>query len=184
MSQENVEIARAVTEAWNTRDMDALRELYDPDVMVRTAEGWPEPGPYVGVEVALREFARYLDTLDASRFESITYVDAGDRVVARLNWRGVGHGPDMNLEFTTVTTVRKGRIIFIEFFWDHAEALEAVGLSEESMSQTNVELARSSIEAYIAGDRDAYINFFADDVEGCPDVSRFPRQSRSAVARS
>ena len=31
---------------------------------------------------------------------------------------------------TGVFTVRKGRIFFMEFFWDHAEALEAVGLSE------------------------------------------------------
>ena len=35
-----------------------------------------------------------------------------------------------NMEFTSVFTVRKGKIVFIEFFWDHAEALEAVGLSE------------------------------------------------------
>src|SRR3954469_18549442 len=42
------------------------------------------------------------------------------------------------------------------------------------MSQENVELVRSSIEAYIAGDRDAYLDFFTEDVEGRPDVSRFP----------
>ena len=42
------------------------------------------------------------------------------------------------------------------------------------MSQENVELVRSSIEAYIAGDRDAYLDFFAEDVEAIPDVSRFP----------
>ncbi len=35
-----------------------------------------------------------------------------------------------NIEFTNVVTVRNGRIVFIEFFWDHAEALEAVGRSE------------------------------------------------------
>jgi hypothetical protein len=27
--------------------------------------------------------------------------------------------------------MRKGRIFYLEFFWDHAEALEAVGLSEQ-----------------------------------------------------
>ena len=130
MSQENVELARAVTAAWNARDMDAVRDLYDPDVMVRTAEAWPEPGPFVGREAVLREFGRYLDTLDNSVFELISLVDAGDRVVARQVWRGEGRGPDMNLEFTTVTTVRNGRMIFIEFFWNHAEALEALELPE------------------------------------------------------
>ena len=45
-------------------------------------------------------------------------------------WRGVGHGPESNMEVTGVYTVRKSRIFNIEFFWGHAEALEAVGLSE------------------------------------------------------
>jgi hypothetical protein len=31
---------------------------------------------------------------------------------------------------TCVYTVRKRKIIAFEFFWDHAEALEAAGLSE------------------------------------------------------
>ena len=35
------------------------------------------------------------------------------------------------MEFTGVFTVRKGRIdVLVEFFWDHAEALEAAGLRE------------------------------------------------------
>jgi ketosteroid isomerase-like protein len=50
MSRENVEVVRALFEVWNAADMDAFRELYDPDVSVRTVEGWPEPGPYVGRE--------------------------------------------------------------------------------------------------------------------------------------
>ena len=42
------------------------------------------------------------------------------------------------------------------------------------MSQENVELVRSATEAYIAGERDAYVDeFFAEDVEVRPDLSRF-----------
>jgi ketosteroid isomerase-like protein len=130
MSQENVEIARAVFDAWNARDMDVVRTLYDRDVVVRTAEDWPEPGPFVGREEVLREFERYREAVDSDIFEPIgDFIDAGDRVVMRQIWHGVGHGPDMNMEFTTVSTVRKGRIILLEFFWKHADALEAVGLS-------------------------------------------------------
>ena len=40
MSQENVEIVRALFEAWNAGDMEAFRELHDPHVVVRTVEGW------------------------------------------------------------------------------------------------------------------------------------------------
>jgi hypothetical protein len=49
----------------------------------------------------------------------------------RSIWRTAGHGPESNIESTPVFTVRDGRVFHIEFFWDHAEALEAVGLSEQ-----------------------------------------------------
>jgi hypothetical protein len=48
----------------------------------------------------------------------------------RFIWRGAGYGPEANIEATGVYTVRKGKIFGIEFFWDHAEALETLGLSE------------------------------------------------------
>jgi hypothetical protein len=48
----------------------------------------------------------------------------------RFIWRGTGHGPESSFELTSVNTVRQAKIINIEYFWDHAEALEAVGLSE------------------------------------------------------
>jgi hypothetical protein len=34
------------------------------------------------------------------------------------------------MQFTRVFTIRKGLITYAEIFWDHEEALEAVGLSE------------------------------------------------------
>jgi ketosteroid isomerase-like protein len=65
MSQENVEVVRALFEAWNAAGMDALRELYDPDVIVRSAEGWPEPGPFVGREAVMRWYEQLRETWDA-----------------------------------------------------------------------------------------------------------------------
>ena len=131
MSKENVELARRGFEAWNTGDMDALRELYDPDIIWRAPKGWPEPGPYVGREAVMRQLEQMRETFDADSFELISdFIDIGDRVAVRFIWRGVGHGPESNIEATGVYTWREGRIVYIEFFWDHAEALEALGLSE------------------------------------------------------
>ncbi len=132
MSQENVEIVRASYEAWNSGDTDALRELYDPNAMTLTdLEGWPEPGPLIGREAVMRQFERQREAFDADAVEAISFIHAGDRVVVRMVWRGVGHGPEANMEMTAVFTVRKSKIRYLEFFWDHTEALETLGLSEQ-----------------------------------------------------
>jgi hypothetical protein len=56
MSQENVEVARGVSDAWKAGDMGAVRDLYDPDVDVPPLEGWPEQEPFVGREAVIRWF--------------------------------------------------------------------------------------------------------------------------------
>jgi ketosteroid isomerase-like protein len=92
-------------------------------------EGWPEPGPYYGRESAMRQFEQLNDTWDADIADPISdFIDAADRVVVRFLWRGAGRGPEANMDLTTVFTVRKGKIRGLEFFWDHAEALETLGL--------------------------------------------------------
>jgi len=133
MSQENVEIARAAFAAWNAGNMDALHELCDPGIIVRGLEGSPEgPGPTAGREAVMRGFRRMRETWDADTAEATTaFIDAGDRVVARFIWRGAGHGPAFGLEVTAVYTMRTGRVFLVEYFRDHAEALEVVGLSEQ-----------------------------------------------------
>src|SRR3954462_11886359 len=131
MSQENVEVAKAAYAAWNAADMNAFRELCDPDIIMRPPERWPEPGPFVGREAVMREWEQTRETWDADTVEPISdFIEAGDRVVVRQVWRGVGQGPESNIELTNVFTVRNGLILFQEFFWDHAEALEALGIAE------------------------------------------------------
>jgi ketosteroid isomerase-like protein len=126
-----VELLRAFFEAWNAGDMDAVRALYDPDVIVRYPEGWPEPGPFVGREAVMRQFRQTRETWDSDTLEPTTdFLHAADRVAVRFIWRGVGQGPEATPEATAAFTVRKGRIFYLEFFWDHAEALETLGLSE------------------------------------------------------
>jgi hypothetical protein len=45
-------------------------------------------------------------------------------------WHVAGRGPEADVAMTQVITVRKGKIVYQEFFWEHAEALETLGLSE------------------------------------------------------
>src|SRR5215207_11113270 len=112
--------------------MDAVRELYDPEAVLRLPAGWPEPGPFVGQEAVMRQWHQMRETFDADAVETISdFMEAGDRVAVRNIWRGAGRGPDANLELTNVFMIRRGAIVYQEFFWDHAEALDALGLSEQ-----------------------------------------------------
>ena len=133
MSQENIQFMRAAYEAWNSGDMDAFGELYDPDAIMRPVEGWPEPGPFVGREAIMREWEHIREAWNADVVEPISdFIDAGDRVAVRHTWRvTAGDGPEVNMEVTNVLMVRRGKVVYQEFFWDHAEALKTLGLSEQ-----------------------------------------------------
>ena len=136
MSQENIDVVRAGFAAWSAGDTKAVGEMYHPDAILRAPDGWPEPGPFVGREAILRQWEQMRGTWDADALEpSSDFIDAADRVVVRHVWRGAGHGPDANIELTTVYTVRKGAVLYQEYFWDHAEALRSVGLAESALSE-------------------------------------------------
>ena len=137
MSQENVEVVRGVFDALNAGDMDAIRVVCDREIIIRGPKGWPEPGPFFGQEAVMRAFEQPRDTFE-SEWQELTsdLRHVGDRVAVRTVWHGIGHGPELKQESTPVFTVRNGRVFHIEFFWDHAEALEALGLLGERLTPT------------------------------------------------
>jgi ketosteroid isomerase-like protein len=131
MSEENVKVVRKTIEAWNAGDMEAVRDLWDPDGIMRAPPGWPEPGPFVGREAVIRQLERGREAFDSDFAEFLTnFATVGDRVIVRSAWRLSGHGPEGNIEWTLVYTIRNGLVFQLEYVWDHQEALEAAGLSE------------------------------------------------------
>jgi ketosteroid isomerase-like protein len=117
--------------AFNAGGIEAVRECYDPDVVIRRElEGFPDTGPFVGRDAVMRQWERVLEPWDTVTMEPVSIIDAGDRVVARQIAHAVGRGPAVQQEFTTVATFRNGRIVLVDYFWDYAEALKAVGLEE------------------------------------------------------
>ena len=131
MSQENVELVRNYFRVWNAGDMEGVRELYDPDAVMEAAPDWPEPGPFVGRDAVMQQLSQARAAFDSDSTELLSDpVAVGDRVIARVGWHGLGRGPQSDMEWTTVSTIRDGRILKVQYFWDHAEALEAAGLRE------------------------------------------------------
>ena len=134
MSRENVELAREFTAAYNAGDMGALKALCTPDVAgVPDSSVWPESGPVVGRDALASLLEDSRSTWEHCVHELKEVFDVGDgRVVARGDWVGTGSasGIETSQSLTPVFTVREGRISRVEWFFDHAKALDAVGLRE------------------------------------------------------
>jgi ketosteroid isomerase-like protein len=131
MSQENVEIFRRAMAAYEADDWDTLREITHPEVTLRPAEEFVESGPFVGREAVIRwrqETSKIWP--DAVPEPMGEFIDIGDRVAVRVRFRGANHGPEMSLEYSEVWTFLDGMVIGVEMFFDHGEALRAVGVEE------------------------------------------------------
>jgi ketosteroid isomerase-like protein len=126
---ENVAIVRRAFDAWNAGDMNALSAVYEDDTIMLPPENWPEPGPFIGRDAVMRQWVHQREIFDADDLEAIgDFITAGDRVLVRFIWHGAGHGPDSNMELSALYTLRGGLVHLTEFFWDHSEALETLGL--------------------------------------------------------
>jgi ketosteroid isomerase-like protein len=133
MSEENVEIVRTYVDTWNSGDMAGMREFYDPDAIMRVAADWPEPGPFVGRDAVMQQLSAARGAFDNEWVEIVgDPLAAGDLVIVRLNWHGTGRGPQSDMEWAVIFSIRNGRISGVEYFWarDYADALKAAGLSE------------------------------------------------------
>ena len=82
MSQENVELVLQDLEYWNRGDMDAFVGLWDDDVVLRAAEGWPER-VFRGKDAVRSFYEGFAETVGRdSVIEDL--IDAGDIVVTRM----------------------------------------------------------------------------------------------------
>src|ERR1700730_7605756 len=128
MSEANVEALEKVWGAFRRGDWDAVATMIDPHIAVRTDPRWPEQRFY-GRE-AWVAFLR--GTWEAwgpdNRVEEV--MDLGDRLLTRSCWsiRGQHSGIAGEFRFSSITTYREERSVFIEFFIEHEQALAALGM--------------------------------------------------------
>ena len=130
MSQENVDLYRKRLEEIRRGDWQAVVATTDEHILVRTDRGWPEQRIY-GRQAVMAWMRGAVESMGAD-FRIDEIVDLGDRVLVRWCWktRGQHSGIGGELRYSEIVTYREGRIILIEHFRDHAEALKAVGLEE------------------------------------------------------
>ena len=137
MSRENMESVGRAVEAWNGDDLDAFLAELDADVEWHPAI---EPGLegkgtiYRGHDGARKIWRQ--DRGDA--WERLTnrpqeLRDLGESVLAlgQMDLTARATGIELSQELGEVFDFRAGKIVRIRDFLTHAEALEAVGLSEQ-----------------------------------------------------
>jgi ketosteroid isomerase-like protein len=127
VSQQNVDLASRVFEAFAVRDLDGLLAIVDPDVefLPVTANLTTGGMPYRGHE----GIARYLDDVarvwPKLRLFPHELRDLGDTVV--VLGRVVARGGGMILDRPTgwVFRMRDGKIVRMRVYTSHAEAVDA-----------------------------------------------------------
>jgi ketosteroid isomerase-like protein len=133
MSQENVELAHRLTDAFKRRDLDAFLALCDPDAAFHSRlvelEGG---GPFRGHDGIRSWWENILAVSPDFSAETDEVRDAGDMTVSRVRQRGRGGESDAPMDQTQwiVTRWRNGKAIWSRVFLSEAEALEAAGLRE------------------------------------------------------
>jgi ketosteroid isomerase-like protein len=134
MSQENVEIIRRGTDAYNRRAFQEAVLYMDPEIewdMSRVQV--PEPGVYRGFDGLLTFLSSWDEGWEAHVIDPEEFIDAGDQVVliSRQLGRGKMSGIDVEQQLAQVWTLRDKKIVRMTAYPSKADALEAVGLSEQ-----------------------------------------------------
>jgi ketosteroid isomerase-like protein len=131
MSHKNVKLVRKALDAYTRRDVDALRTLADPDMVLdwSASRGWLAD-VYRGVDEALRFYAGYFEGFDVIEIKPDRFIVAGDSVVVPnvAHQRG-RDGIEVSARSTLVFTVRNHKLIRICLYQETEQALEAVGLA-------------------------------------------------------
>ena len=127
-----MELSHRAFDAFNRRDLDAFLTLMDDDV-----EGIPRSAfmedSYHGHDGMRRWWKNWLDAFPDWNIEVLAVRDLGDLTVADLFVRGhgAGSGAPANQATWMMARWRRGKCVWWRFFETRAEALEAVGLSEQ-----------------------------------------------------
>jgi ketosteroid isomerase-like protein len=137
MSQENVEVVERLFDAAARRDSAAVFDIYDAYIVwdaSRTERGAMTGKVVLGREALLKWLREWYEPWETVDDILGHLVDAGQqRVVSSMIQRGRGRtsGVEVAEELGTVWTIQDGKIIRAVWFPSRAEALEAVGLSEQ-----------------------------------------------------
>ena len=125
-------ISRMIHE-WNSGDVEALLEVFDPEIEVRPAlRAFLASMVYRGHDGVRSWYAETNEPWAELQAEPQRFIDAGERtvVVIALHARVPGGRVDVGAEIAHVVTIRDRRIVSLDGYDDAGAALAAVGLAQ------------------------------------------------------
>jgi ketosteroid isomerase-like protein len=131
VSQENVDRVRRSYDAFNTGDLDAwIEEFLDPEIEWQAAREDPDAALHRGHDEIRRYAAQWTEAYEDLRLNPLEVLDAGDRVFSwvHVTGRGRASGMALDMEQAQVGTIRDGKTVRVDEYFDKTEALEAAGL--------------------------------------------------------
>jgi ketosteroid isomerase-like protein len=132
VSEQNVQLHRRETDAFNKRDIDTLIALSDPSIEYHpllSAIGTPVYRGHDG----LRNWYRQLDAAwEELRAEPEAYFDLGDQTLAFvvIHGRGRHSGAEVAIKAARVVRWRDGLSVNAKTYAQREEALSELGVSE------------------------------------------------------
>jgi ketosteroid isomerase-like protein len=130
MSRQNVEVVRALYDAWAREEFPGPIEFLDPEIEYVNPEGAVEPGTRRGLDEFISALERVFEGWETWRMEPERFESVGDQVavVLRYSARGRSSGVNVAGRESALWTLRNGRVIRYAWFHDPQGALDAVGL--------------------------------------------------------
>jgi uncharacterized protein len=132
MSQENVEIVRRGYEAFDRGDIQTVLSLIDSEIEIRVDRAFPEWEPFYGRDGFMSFMQAWLEPWESYRIEIDELIDVGERVLVVL--REFGRRKDTGFEVEQrsyhVWTLKDGRAVRHDSFFERSNALEAAGIEE------------------------------------------------------
>jgi hypothetical protein len=124
-------------EAFNRRDPDAIVIGWHPEFEYRPDRAWVKAGLVEPCYRGLEGYRKYIATVDEvwggeNYLNPVELIDLGERIVVLADgrMRAQASGVPLTEAFALVSTQKDGRFIRHQEYYDHDEALEAVGLRE------------------------------------------------------
>jgi ketosteroid isomerase-like protein len=135
VSANDLELVRTLYDRWSKGDF-ATTDMFDPAIEFArigstVVGGEGGPGRWHGIEQLWPAISAWLRNWTELHVSADEIVDLGDRVLvlSRQRARGRASSAPVEHELAELFTVRDGRVVVWESYWDRAEGLSAAGLT-------------------------------------------------------